>query len=94
MKCPCCPNDISDFLQKDTQVHRDLMSVIETLKDKEEEAEPVSASDEEGGSSSVDGNSEIKDAEEEEETPVVTEDADEQPRKMIKLDTDTLVRHI
>ncbi|CAA7042239.1 unnamed protein product [Microthlaspi erraticum] len=91
MKCPCCPNDISDFLQKDPQVNRDLMSVIETLKTEEEEAVPVSASDEEGGSSSVDGNSEIKDAEEVEETPVVTEDADEQPRKRIKLDTDTLV---
>lgn len=67
------------------------MTVIETLKNKEEEAEPVNASDEEGGSASVDGKSEITDAEEEEETPVVTEDADEQPSKRIKLDTDTLV---
>ncbi|KAL6011787.1 hypothetical protein ACLOJK_002252 [Asimina triloba] len=31
MKCPCCPNDISDFLQN-PQVNRELMDVIENLK--------------------------------------------------------------
>ncbi|CAA7045876.1 unnamed protein product [Microthlaspi erraticum] len=80
MNCPCCPTDISDFLQN-PQVNRDIMAVIEKLKNKE---------DEEGASTSVDENSGITE-EAEEETLVVAEEADEQPRKRIKLDTDTLV---
>ncbi|XP_043707420.1 E3 ubiquitin-protein ligase ORTHRUS 2-like [Telopea speciosissima] len=36
MKCPSCSNDISDFLQN-PQVNRDVMNVIETLKNKSEE---------------------------------------------------------
>eukprot|EP00268_Persea_americana_P034606 TRINITY_DN34228_c0_g2_i1.p1 TRINITY_DN34228_c0_g2~~TRINITY_DN34228_c0_g2_i1.p1 ORF type:complete len:536 (-),score=113.56 TRINITY_DN34228_c0_g2_i1:208-1815(-) len=36
MKCPACPNDISDFL-KNPQVNRELMDVIESLKRKTEE---------------------------------------------------------
>ncbi|KAF6169743.1 hypothetical protein GIB67_004135 [Kingdonia uniflora] len=36
MKCPCCPNDISDFL-KDPQVNTELMGVIESLQSKTEE---------------------------------------------------------
>ncbi|CAA7051483.1 unnamed protein product [Microthlaspi erraticum] len=76
MNCPCCPTDISDFLQNPQLA----------VKNKDEEkAELVDASDEEGASTSVDENSDIT----EEETPVVTEEADEQPRKRIKLDTDT-----
>ncbi|KAF6169739.1 hypothetical protein GIB67_004131 [Kingdonia uniflora] len=35
MKCPCCPNDISDFL-KDPQVNTELMGVIESLQSKTE----------------------------------------------------------
>lgn len=36
-KCPCCPTDISDFLQN-PQVNRDMMELIETLqRDQEEE---------------------------------------------------------
>ncbi|CAA7045881.1 unnamed protein product [Microthlaspi erraticum] len=92
MNCPCCPTDISDFLQN-PQVNRDIMAVIEKLavKNKEEDkAELVNASDEEGASTSVDENSGITE-EAEEETLVVAEEVDEQPRKRIKLDTDTLV---
>lgn len=36
MTCPCCPMDISDFLQN-LQVNRDLLDVIESLKGKLEE---------------------------------------------------------
>ncbi|KAH6837848.1 Zinc finger RING family protein [Perilla frutescens var. hirtella] len=36
MKCPSCPNDISDFLQN-PQVNRELMNVIETLQNQMEE---------------------------------------------------------
>ncbi|XP_038901575.1 E3 ubiquitin-protein ligase ORTHRUS 2-like isoform X2 [Benincasa hispida] len=36
MTCPCCPTDISDFLQN-LQVNRDLLDVIESLKGKLEE---------------------------------------------------------
>ncbi|KAF8390741.1 hypothetical protein HHK36_025268 [Tetracentron sinense] len=38
MKCPSCPNDISDFLQN-PQVNRELMDVIESLQRKTEENE-------------------------------------------------------
>ncbi|XP_010249247.1 PREDICTED: E3 ubiquitin-protein ligase ORTHRUS 2-like [Nelumbo nucifera] len=38
MKCPSCPNDISDFLQN-PQVNRELMDVIESLKRQTEETE-------------------------------------------------------
>ncbi|KAL0544557.1 hypothetical protein IC582_019674 [Cucumis melo] len=36
MACPCCPTDISDFLQN-LQVNRELLDVIESLKGKLEE---------------------------------------------------------
>ncbi|PIA37118.1 hypothetical protein AQUCO_03100099v1 [Aquilegia coerulea] len=45
MKCPACPNDISEFLQN-PQVNRDWMGVIESLKRKSEE-ESVDVSSEE-----------------------------------------------
>ncbi|MQL78777.1 hypothetical protein Taro_011207 [Colocasia esculenta] len=35
-KCPCCPNDISDFLQN-PQVNREMMDLIESLQRKDEE---------------------------------------------------------
>ncbi|XP_022965844.1 E3 ubiquitin-protein ligase ORTHRUS 2-like [Cucurbita maxima] len=38
MACPCCPTDISDFLQN-LQVNRELLDVIESLKSKIEEAD-------------------------------------------------------
>ncbi|MBA0588245.1 hypothetical protein Gorai_001357 [Gossypium raimondii] len=38
LNCPSCPTDISDFLQ-DLQVNRELMDVIESLKQKSEENE-------------------------------------------------------
>ncbi|XP_010250512.1 PREDICTED: E3 ubiquitin-protein ligase ORTHRUS 2-like [Nelumbo nucifera] len=38
MKCPSCPNDISDFL-RNPQVNRELMDVIESLRRKSEETE-------------------------------------------------------
>ncbi|PON37625.1 Cdk-activating kinase assembly factor [Parasponia andersonii] len=38
MKCPCCSNDIAEFLQN-PQVNRELMSVIESLKHKDVESE-------------------------------------------------------
>ncbi|XXG80984.1 hypothetical protein AAC387_Pa09g1722 [Persea americana] len=37
MNCPCCPNDISDFLQN-PQVNRELMDVIQSLQRKTEES--------------------------------------------------------
>ncbi|KAK1566547.1 hypothetical protein Q3G72_001264 [Acer saccharum] len=40
MKCPYCTNDISDLL-KDPQVNRELMEVIESLKQKTEENEEL-----------------------------------------------------
>ncbi|XP_010511358.1 PREDICTED: E3 ubiquitin-protein ligase ORTHRUS 2-like [Camelina sativa] len=77
MNCPCCPTDISDFLQN-PQVNREVMEVIERLKNQEEDdAEPV----DEGEGSGTDP---------EEETQVVSEEA-EQPKKRIKLDTDVAV---
>ncbi|KAI3929721.1 hypothetical protein MKX01_025889 [Papaver californicum] len=36
MKCPSCPNDISDFVQN-PQVNRELMDVIEPLQSKPDE---------------------------------------------------------
>ncbi|KAL6535095.1 E3 ubiquitin-protein ligase ORTHRUS 2 [Orobanche minor] len=36
MKCPSCPNDISDFI-KNPQVNRELMNVIESLQNKMKE---------------------------------------------------------
>ncbi|VVA98079.1 unnamed protein product [Arabis nemorensis] len=74
MNCPSCPTDISDFLQN-PQVNREVMEVIEKLKNKEEPPESTE------NSASTDP---------EEETPVVTEEA-LQPRKRTKLDTDTVV---
>ncbi|CAA7045878.1 unnamed protein product [Microthlaspi erraticum] len=73
MNCPCCPTDISDFLQN-----------LQRYNGGDREAE------EQGRGTSVDENSDITEAAEE-ETPLVTEEDAEQPRKRIKLDTDTLV---
>ncbi|KAL0700930.1 hypothetical protein Bca4012_057052 [Brassica carinata] len=95
MNCPCCPNDISDFLQN-PQVNREVMEVIEKLKNKEEDK----AESEEAEDASVDEKEEKAESESEEncettdhpedETPIVAEEA-EQPRKRAKLDTDTVV---
>ncbi|XP_022929922.1 E3 ubiquitin-protein ligase ORTHRUS 2-like isoform X1 [Cucurbita moschata] len=38
MNCPCCPTDISDFLQN-IQVNRELLDVIESLKSKIEDGD-------------------------------------------------------
>ncbi|ESQ46580.1 hypothetical protein EUTSA_v10000084mg [Eutrema salsugineum] len=78
MNCPCCPTDISDFVQN-PQVNREVMEVIEKLKNNDE-----------GESASVDENEENGESESAEETPVVTEEA-EPPSKKTKLDTDTVV---
>uniref|UniRef100_A0A803PIV9 RING-type E3 ubiquitin transferase n=1 Tax=Cannabis sativa TaxID=3483 RepID=A0A803PIV9_CANSA len=45
MKCPCCTNDISDFLQN-PQVNRELMGVIESLMQKEEPEESAETCEE------------------------------------------------
>ncbi|XP_013587843.1 PREDICTED: E3 ubiquitin-protein ligase ORTHRUS 2-like [Brassica oleracea var. oleracea] len=91
MNCPCCPTDISDFLQN-PQVNREVMEVIEKLKNKEEDKaeseEGEDASMEEKAESESEENCETTDPEV--ETPVVTEEA-ELPRKRAKLDTDTVV---
>ncbi|XP_010534227.1 PREDICTED: E3 ubiquitin-protein ligase ORTHRUS 2-like [Tarenaya hassleriana] len=61
MNCPCCPTDISDFLQN-LQVNREVMEVIEKLKIKitaeEENADPVDASSEEEPDTVTDGKDE------------------------------------
>ncbi|XP_038891328.1 E3 ubiquitin-protein ligase ORTHRUS 2-like [Benincasa hispida] len=41
LSCPCCPTDISDFLQN-LQVNRELLDVIESLKSKIEEGDDAS----------------------------------------------------
>ncbi|XP_007036699.2 PREDICTED: E3 ubiquitin-protein ligase ORTHRUS 2 [Theobroma cacao] len=47
LHCPCCPTDVSDFLQN-LQVNRELMDVIESLKQKSEEnPDPTEDSSEE-----------------------------------------------
>ncbi|CAH8256582.1 unnamed protein product [Arabidopsis lyrata] len=79
MNCPCCPTDISDFLQN-PQVNREVMEVIERLKNQEvDNAEIVDEGEGEGSGTNA-----------EEETLAESEDA-EQPKKRIKLDTDTAV---
>ncbi|KAJ4832337.1 hypothetical protein Tsubulata_027820 [Turnera subulata] len=47
MKCPRCPNDISEFL-RDVKVNRDLEGVIESLQQKIEENEGADEEDLEG----------------------------------------------
>ncbi|KAH0912694.1 hypothetical protein HID58_036015 [Brassica napus] len=79
MKCPCCPRDISDFLQN-VQVNREVMDVIEKVK-KQEEGEASSVDEKEGkAETESEENSEITDAEDV-----------EQPRKRAKLDTEAVV---
>lgn len=74
------------------QVNREVMEVIEKLKNKEEDKaeseEGEDASMEEKAESESEENCETTDPEV--ETPVVTEEA-ELPRKRAKLDTDTVV---
>ncbi|EOA33907.1 hypothetical protein CARUB_v10021399mg [Capsella rubella] len=82
MNCPShlCPTDISDFLQN-PQVNRDVMEVIEKLKNQEEDnEEPEGDEGECSGTNS-----------EEETNLVVSEEAHEQPAKRIKLDTDAVI---
>ncbi|KAJ0233403.1 hypothetical protein HA466_0283640 [Hirschfeldia incana] len=78
MKCPCCTNDISDFLQN-PQVNRELMDVIEEVKKKkeleEQEDKVNSENSTEGGGSSV---SEEEDEEEEEEDEEEEEEDEEE----------------
>ncbi|CAA7017911.1 unnamed protein product [Microthlaspi erraticum] len=81
MKCPCCPTDISDFLQN-PQVNREVMAVIETLKKKEEEPTPIQEVGESSGTAGEENNSE------EGEEPQIVVSEDEPPTKKIKLDTE------
>ncbi|XP_013712639.1 E3 ubiquitin-protein ligase ORTHRUS 2-like isoform X2 [Brassica napus] len=77
MKCPCCPNDISDFLQN-PQVNRELMDVIEEVKKKKELEE---RQDEENSENSAEGGntgSEEEEEEEEEEEGEEEEEEDEE----------------
>ncbi|XP_010414802.1 PREDICTED: E3 ubiquitin-protein ligase ORTHRUS 2-like [Camelina sativa] len=79
MKCPYCPTDLSDFLPN-LQVNRDVMDLIERLKNEEEEnAEPEGNEGESSGTNS------------EEETDVFVSEEAEQPKKRIKLDTDAVI---
>ncbi|KAJ4890635.1 E3 ubiquitin-protein ligase ORTHRUS 2 [Raphanus sativus] len=79
MKCPCCPTDISDFLQN-VQVNREVMDVIEKLKNKEQGEASSENEKEEKAETESEENSEITDAEDV-----------EQPRKRAKLDTEAVV---
>ncbi|CAH2047513.1 unnamed protein product [Thlaspi arvense] len=87
MKCPCCNNDIADFLQ-DPQVNRKLKSLIENLEKKEKDYEETSSgggNTEEKEDEDVDdeGEGEEEGKKEEEEPKIVAED--EPPTKKIKL---------
>ncbi|KAL0886040.1 hypothetical protein Bca101_010023 [Brassica carinata] len=79
MKCPCCPTDISDFLQN-VQVNREVMDVIEKLKNKEA-----------GEASNVDEKEEKAETESEENSEITDGEDVEQPRKRAKLDTEAVV---
>ncbi|CAA7037959.1 unnamed protein product [Microthlaspi erraticum] len=96
MKCPCCPTDISEFLQNpqlitisSSSVNTEVMSVIEALKEKVEEPAP----EEEGGESSGNTSEENMEFEggsmesEEEESQMVGSE-DEPPTKKMKLDAE------
>ncbi|CAH8386865.1 unnamed protein product [Eruca vesicaria subsp. sativa] len=87
MNCPCCPTDISDFLQN-PQVNREVMEVIEKLKNKEEDK----ADSEEVEDSNVDEKKEKAESESEGNYESADPEEAEQPRKKAKLDTtDTVV---
>ncbi|CAN8270248.1 unnamed protein product [Cochlearia groenlandica] len=88
MNCPCCPTDISDFLQN-PQVNREVMEVIEKLK-KNKEDDKEELVDGEDANVEEKADSETKP---EGETIVLTEDT-EQPRKRTKLDSEAVVSPI
>ncbi|CAM8950891.1 unnamed protein product [Rhodiola kirilowii] len=48
MKCPCCPNDISDFLEN-PQVNRELMGLIESLQEENEKEQTDAGSSGDAG---------------------------------------------
>ncbi|XP_058195511.1 E3 ubiquitin-protein ligase ORTHRUS 2-like isoform X1 [Rhododendron vialii] len=79
MKCPSCPNDISDFLQN-PQVNRELMGVIESLQRQSKQTEDDEASEE------TDGTDEKPDV----VPDVVSEDAElcSETSDMLKEDTE------
>ncbi|KAH9705677.1 E3 ubiquitin-protein ligase ORTHRUS 2 [Citrus sinensis] len=54
MKCPSCTTDISDFL-KDPQVNRELMEVIESLKQKTEEDDELAEESNDEGTDASEG---------------------------------------
>ncbi|OAY71610.1 E3 ubiquitin-protein ligase ORTHRUS 2, partial [Ananas comosus] len=69
MKCPACPNDISDFLQN-PQVNREMMDLIESLQRKtEEENVEEQQQSEEGGSDGEEKSAEDEDNIAEEKQP-------------------------
>ncbi|GFP83061.1 E3 ubiquitin-protein ligase orthrus 2 [Phtheirospermum japonicum] len=77
MKCPCCTNDLSDFLQN-PQVNRELMNVIESLQNqmKEESVEdegPEDSVDGTGANSNDDADNESTDDVMHEESDVMVE---------------------
>ncbi|KAL3655907.1 E3 ubiquitin-protein ligase ORTHRUS 2 [Castilleja foliolosa] len=77
MKCPCCTNDLSDFLQN-PQVNRELMNVIESLQNqmKEESVEdegPEDSVDGAGANSNDDANNESTDDVVQDESDVMVE---------------------
>ncbi|CAH2046448.1 unnamed protein product [Thlaspi arvense] len=71
INCPCCPTDIAEFLQN-PQVNTGVMEVIAKLQNMEK-----------AEGASVDEKEEKAETEPEEETPIVTEEA-EPPRKRAK----------
>ncbi|XP_018442018.2 E3 ubiquitin-protein ligase ORTHRUS 2 [Raphanus sativus] len=80
MKCPCCPNDISDFLQN-PQVNRELMDVIEEVKKKkelEEREDEVNSENSAEGGGNTGSEEEEEDQEEEEEEDEEEEEEDEE----------------
>ncbi|CAI0440351.1 unnamed protein product [Linum tenue] len=67
LNCPCCPTDISDFLQ-DMKINSEVMAVIEKLQAQLEEAKAVAvaaATASESGEENPEAESEAKDSESE-----------------------------
>ncbi|CAN8302671.1 unnamed protein product [Cochlearia groenlandica] len=86
MACPCCPSDLSDFLQNH-QVNIGLMDVIEKFK--KEEEKPV-VDDDTPNSEEDDEEDEDEENEEEEETRTLMSEV-EPTRKKLKLDVVDIV---
>ncbi|CAH8331756.1 unnamed protein product [Eruca vesicaria subsp. sativa] len=76
MKCPCCPADLSDFMQN-PQVNRELMDVIEEVKKKKELEEKADETNSEN-SVEVGGNTESEEEEEDQEEEEEEEDEEEE----------------